>query len=164
MAESRAPEQTAAGRPDLAAMMAPLSRALVAAELPVLRAHGLSMWAYVVLLALGRQPVRSQSALAQAIRADKTRIIGVLDGLQERGLIERRADPADRRTHLLSLTAEGRRVRDAAQAGIQQQEDRLLARLPAEDRDAFLRALQTLSAVPREEIVGNGARRPRTSR
>jgi MarR family transcriptional regulator, organic hydroperoxide resistance regulator len=142
-------------RPDLAAMIVPLGRTLMAAELPVLRAHDLSMWAYVVLLALGEEPVRGQSGLAQAIGADKTRIIGALDDLQERGLIERRPDPLDRRAHLLTLTPEGRRVRDSAQAGIRHREDRLLSRVPLEDRAAFLRVLRALSALPEEEIIGS---------
>jgi predicted transcriptional regulator len=87
-------------RRDLAAMVAPLARTLIAAEEPVLRAHGISMWGYVVLTALAEEaaePVRTQAALAQAIGADKSRIIGVLDELQEQGLIERYPDPADRR-------------------------------------------------------------------
>jgi len=143
-----------AGRPDLAAMIVPLGRALAAAELPVLRSHGLSMWGYIVLLALDEEPVRTQAALAESIGADKTRIISVLDGLQEAGLISRAPDPADRRVHLLSLTADGRRLRAAAQAGIQRQEDRLLARLPPGDRASFLRALQALSSVPPDQITG----------
>ncbi|GII02922.1 MarR family winged helix-turn-helix transcriptional regulator [Planobispora takensis] len=162
MAESTAANGPEAddGRPDLAAMMVPLGRALMAAELPVLRAHGLSMWAYAVLLALGEEPTRSQSALAQAIGADKTRIIGVLDGLQDRGLIERRPDPRDRRVHLLLLTPEGRRLRDAARNGIRRWEDRLLARLADDDREAFLRGLRTLSALPEEEIADPGPAAP----
>ncbi|GAA3123402.1 MarR family winged helix-turn-helix transcriptional regulator [Streptosporangium carneum] len=140
-------------RPDLAAMIIPLSRALIDAELPVLREHGLSMWAYAVLLALDERPLRTQAALAESIGADKTRIIGFLDDLQRRGLIERTPDPTDRRVRLLSLTAEGRRVRDSAQAGIQSKEERLLARLPDEDRRGFLRALQALAALPPEEIA-----------
>ncbi len=151
------------GRPDLAAMIVPLGRALTAAELPVLRAHGLTMWAYVVLLALTGEPVRTQNALAEAIGADKTRIIGVLDGLQERGLIERRPDPDDRRARLLSITAEGQRVRDSVQAGIQDRENRLLACVPDADRAAFLRVLQTLHALPEQEITGPGPDVPGTS-
>jgi DNA-binding MarR family transcriptional regulator len=145
-----------ADREDLAAMTVRLGRALTAAELPVLREHGITMWAYVVLLGLSGEPVRTQTALAQAIGADKTRIIPVLDDLQERGLIERRPDTADRRVHLLSLTAAGRRMRDSAQAGIRRREERLLARLPARDRDGFVRALQALSALPADEIAGEG--------
>src|SRR2546423_15713298 len=95
-------------RRDLAAMIVPLGRALSAAEEPVLRAHDLSMWAYIVLTALAERPMRTQAALARAIGADKTRIIGVLDGLQERGLIQRRPDPADRRMRAASLTPAGR--------------------------------------------------------
>ena len=62
-------------RRDLAAMLYPLARSLIAAELPVLARHGISMWGYVVLNALDGSPARTQAALAQAIGADKTRII-----------------------------------------------------------------------------------------
>jgi DNA-binding MarR family transcriptional regulator len=141
-------------RRDLAAMIVPLGRALMAAEQPVLRAYDLTMWGYVVLLALGDRPRRTQAALAREIGADKTRIIEDLDDLQDRGLIERRPDPGDRRAHLLSLTPAGRRIRDLAQAAVQGGEERLLARLPAGDREAFLRALQALADVPAEEITG----------
>ena len=140
-------------RKDLAAMIVPLGRALMAAELPVLRRHGLTMWGYVVLLALNEEPVRTQAALAESIGADKTRIIGVLDGLQQAGLITRAPDPADRRVHLLSLTAQGRRARAAAQAGIQRQEERLLTQLAPDDRRGFLRGLQRLASMPPEDLV-----------
>jgi DNA-binding MarR family transcriptional regulator len=124
----------------------------MAAELPVLRRHGLTMWGYVVLLALNEEPVRTQAALAESIGADKTRIISVLDGLQQAGLITREPDPADRRVHVLTLTAHGRGVRAAAQADIQRQEDRLLTKLPPGDRRGFVRALRVLSAIPPEDL------------
>ena len=57
-------------RRDLAAMLHPLTRALVAAELPVLAGHGISMWGYVVLNALDDGPARTQAALALAIGKD----------------------------------------------------------------------------------------------
>jgi len=136
-----------APRPDLAATLAPLVRELINAELPVLEAHGLSMWGYIVLGALNRSPVRSQAALADAIGADKTRIIATLDELQERGYIERRPDPDDRRVRLLALTESGRAVKDAAQAAIQRGEERWLGRLSANDRRVFLRILRQLSAA-----------------
>lgn len=138
-------------RPDLAAMIVPLGRALMALELPILERHDLSMWGYSVLLGLGAEPVYTQAALARAIGADKTRIIGVLDELQRRGLITREADPADRRVNLLSLTPAGRTLRDRVQREIQAGENRLLERLPAADRDAFLRALRALSDTVSEQ-------------
>jgi len=136
-----------ARRADLAATLAPLVRELINAELPVLEAHGLSMWGYIVLSALDRSPVRSQAALADAIGADKTRIIATLDELQERGYIQRRPDPDDRRVRLLALTGSGRAVKDAAQAAIQRGEERWLGRLSANDRRVFLRILHQLSAA-----------------
>jgi MarR family transcriptional regulator, organic hydroperoxide resistance regulator len=131
-------------RRDLAAMFAPLTRALIAREEPVLLAHDLSMWGYIVLTALAEQPVRTQAALAQAINADKSRIISVLDELQERGLIHRQPDEADRRVHLLSLTPAGDRMRRSVEAGIRRQEDEVLSVLPAADRETFLRSLKAL--------------------
>jgi MarR family transcriptional regulator, organic hydroperoxide resistance regulator len=132
------------GRRDLAAMFAPLTRALIAREEPVLDAHGISMWGYIVLTALVEQPVRTQAALAQAINADKSRIIGVLDELQERGLIHRQPDETDRRVHLLSLTPAGDQLRRAVEAGIRQEEEEVLALLSPADRDTFLRSLKAL--------------------
>ena len=125
-------------------MFAPLTRALIEREEPVLDAHDISMWGYIVLTALVEQPVRTQAALAQAINADKSRIIGVLDELQERGLIRRQPDEADRRVHLLSLTPEGDRLRRSVEAGIRRSEEEVLAMLPAADREAFLRSLKAL--------------------
>jgi DNA-binding MarR family transcriptional regulator len=141
-------------RRDLAAMLHPLTRALVAAELPVLARHGISMWGYVVLNALEHGPARTQAALAQSIGADKTRIIATLDELQRAGLISREPDPADRRIRLLAISATGRQIRADAQSAIQANEERVLARLPPADRQAFLRVARILSELPPEQITG----------
>src|SRR4051812_49524621 len=139
-------------RPDLAAMVAPLVRHLIALETPILTAHGISMWAYSVLTALCERPYRGQNALADAIGADKTRIIDVLDDLQERGLISRERDPADRRARLLAATPRGRRVRDQVRRAIRKEEEQLLAALPAREREAFLKALPSLSDAVRPRL------------
>jgi DNA-binding MarR family transcriptional regulator len=126
-------------------MLAPLIRELIAAETPVLEAHGLSMWGYSVLLALDHSPVRTQAALADAIGADKSRIIPVLDELEAKGLIRRWPDPDDRRVRLLEITDDGRAAKDATQHDIQRGEERWLQRLSADDRRVFLRVLGQLS-------------------
>jgi DNA-binding MarR family transcriptional regulator len=141
-------------RRDLAAMFAPLTRALIAREEPVLRAHDISMWGYIVLTALVEQPVRTQAALAAAISADKSRIIGVLDELQRRGLIQRQPDESDRRVHLLSLTPAGDRLRRSVEAAIRRTEEQVLGVLPPADREAFLRSLKSLYELPLEAMRG----------
>ena len=129
-------------------MLAPLLREMVAAEEPILEAHGLTMWGYVVLLALDRSSMRTQAALAAAIGADKSRIIRTLDDLQDDGYIERRPDPDDRRVRLLAITDAGRRVKAAVQEEIQRGEERWLGELDAGERRVFLRVLERMT--PRE--------------
>jgi DNA-binding MarR family transcriptional regulator len=126
-------------------MLAELGRRTVAAELPVLAEHGLSMWGYIVLTALDHSPIRTQAALAEAIGADKTRIIPTLDELQGHGFIERMPDPDDRRARLLAITDAGRAVKDAVQADIQRGEEQWLGQVSASERDVFLRVLDQLS-------------------
>lgn len=138
-------------RPDLAAMLFPFVRELMAMERPILEANGLTMWGYSILITLGREPVRTQAALAEMIGADKTRIIADLDTLQEAGMITRDVDPDDRRVRLVAITAKGRRARDRAQAAIQREEERILAPLPAADRRTFLRVAQSLAGLVRPD-------------
>ena len=148
--EAALPDEAA--RPDLAAVLHPLTQALIDAELPVLAAHGLTMWGYVVLNALDGGPVRTQAALAEQISADKTRIISTLDRLQAAGLISRQPDPGDRRVRLLAITPAGQARRAAVQAGIQANEEHLLALLPPADRQGFLRALRVYAGLSRAEL------------
>jgi len=137
-------------------MLHPLLRDLVAAELPILEAHDVSMWGYVVLNALDQSPVRTQAALAEAIGADKTRIIPTLDELQQKGYIERRPDPEDRRVRLLEIRPSGREVKDAVQADIQRGEGRWLSALTAQEREVFLRALERMNRVVRARTPSSG--------
>jgi DNA-binding MarR family transcriptional regulator len=139
-------------------MTLPLTRALIAAEEPVLAAHDIPMWGYVVLTALAGRQVRTQAALAQAIGADKSRIIGVLDDLEQRSLLRRHADPADRRVRLLSLTEAGEELRRVVQSEIQAGEERLLAQLPEAERAAFLRSLRTLARLSRDTLASRETR------
>jgi DNA-binding MarR family transcriptional regulator len=126
-------------------MLAELARQTVTAEQPVLASHGLSMWGYIVLSALDRSSIRTQAALAEAIGADKTRIIPTLDELQAHGYIERIPDPDDRRARLLAITESGRSIQNAVQVAIQRGEERWLGQLSADHRDVFLHALRQLT-------------------
>lgn len=134
-----------ADRPDLAAMTVRLGRALVAIEAPILDKYEISMWGYIVLTALRRAPLRGQSVLAEAIGADKTRLIAVLDELQQRRLIRRDPDPADRRARILALTKQGERLQARVQQAIRREETRLLEDVRPRERETFLRVLQELT-------------------
>src|SRR3954454_11660083 len=119
---------------DLAALAARTTRRLIDAERPILEAHGLSMWGYIALSHLAHEPTGTQLALAEAIRYDKTRLIGLLDELEREGLVTREPDPADRRARIVSLTAAGKRRQAATQADIRAMEEEVLGELSATDR------------------------------
>lgn len=69
------------------------------------RAHGMSRAQWAVLLHLRRRPGLVQKELAELLEVEPITAGRILDRLQARGMIERRADPADRRCWRLHLTA-----------------------------------------------------------
>jgi DNA-binding MarR family transcriptional regulator len=82
--------------------------------------------------------------LAGLLHCDSSNITWITDRLEERGLVERRPDPGDRRVKLIAMTPEGRRIRDEIQARVTEPPAELLA-LPVADqralRDSLRRAL-----------------------
>ena len=61
-----------------------------------------------LLRAVATAPGRSQQELARHLGTPPSRLVALVDGLDERGLVERRRNPADRRLHALHLTDAGR--------------------------------------------------------
>src|SRR5258708_5915321 len=49
----------------------------------------------------------SQQSLGEALTLDPSNVVGLLNELEERALITRRRDPADRRRHIVSLSPAG---------------------------------------------------------
>ena len=131
-------------RDDLGMLFGRVVRRLMTAERPLLEAHGLAMWDYVVLGALGRGPAPTQLALAEAIGHDKTRLIAVLDRLEAAGLVVREPDPADRRARVVRLTPAGRDRLRAARADVRAMEAGVLAPLSAAERRTLLAVLPRL--------------------
>jgi DNA-binding MarR family transcriptional regulator len=60
-------------------------------------------------------PGQSQQAIARQLGTPPSRLVLLVDGLEDRGLIERRRNPGDRRHHALYLTEDG--VRFMAELG-----------------------------------------------
>jgi DNA-binding MarR family transcriptional regulator len=60
-----------------------------------------------LLRLIARTPGQSQQAVAGQLGTPPSRLVRLLDGLEQRGLIERRRNPDDRRHHALYLTDQG---------------------------------------------------------
>src|SRR5690349_13866211 len=86
----------------------------------------------VLLLLDGGEPGSQQQA-AERLGVDRTTMVGLLDSLEGKGLVERRPDPADRRRNVVVLTDPGRKALKGAKAASDKAERELLAALsPAE--------------------------------
>ncbi len=113
---------------------------------------GLNLRDYTVLIAAERAAVeerpRTQLALAQAARLDKSTMVVAVDALEEEGLVERRPDPKDRRARIVVPTDAGRELLARAEGVVLGVEDEVLAGLDAEER-RVLRDLLTRLVVGR---------------
>jgi DNA-binding MarR family transcriptional regulator len=83
----------------------------------------------------------SQHGLAEALSLDPSNVVGLLNELEERGLIARRRDPADRRRHIVELSAPGADELCLAEGRLSRVEDDLLGALSAEERATLYRLL-----------------------
>ena len=97
-----------------------------------------------ILLLLEANPGVTQSRLAQAVSLDRSTMVGVVDMLESRGLIERRRG-VDRRTNGLWLTDEGRVLVARLKRRIQAHERRVAAHLSPQERAQLLVLLEKLT-------------------
>jgi DNA-binding MarR family transcriptional regulator len=96
-----------------------------------------------MLLLIEANPGVPQGRLAEAVRLDRSTMVGVVDALEERGLIERRRG-IDRRTNGLWLTRAGRTFAARLRQRIERHENRVAGRLTAAERSQLLALLEKL--------------------
>ena len=77
--------------------------------------------------------------LALALACDNSNVTGIVDRLEARGLVERRADPNDRRVKMLVVTPEGAALRRRVKERMEEPPEHL-KRLSAEEQE-YLRDL-----------------------
>ena len=106
--------------------------------------QGLSPGRVGLLIYIDANPGVTQSRLAEAASRDRSTMVGVLDQLEGRGLVERRRG-ADRRTNGLWLTRGGRTLLARALRAIARHERRIAAQLSAAERRQLLALLGKIS-------------------
>lgn len=127
-------------------LMVRLAMGFKARAVAELEEAGYSQYHYSVLAILGAQVRKTQSLIAESLGLDPSQLVGILDGLEERGLIERQRDPEDRRRHLVTLTAKGRTQLVRLRGRIDRLEDELFTPLDAKSRKTFHELLLRLTA------------------
>jgi DNA-binding MarR family transcriptional regulator len=105
---------------------------------------GLDARSVLVLRHVAADQGRTQSSLSASLAVPPSRIVALVDALERRGLLERRANPNDRRAHALRLTRRGRGVLDELLAISRAHEAEICAGLPESDRRRLIELLELI--------------------
>jgi DNA-binding MarR family transcriptional regulator len=97
-----------------------------------------------VLTILDRKSPLDQVTLAAEVGIDRTNVADVVARLENRGLVERRTNPSDRRTRLVSITNDGRSFRQHVHKCMEIAQERFLGALSEDERRNFMRLLRDL--------------------
>jgi DNA-binding MarR family transcriptional regulator len=108
--------------------------------------QGLHPYHYGILIALDQGAHETQGSIADALGYDRGQLVGLLDELEERGLVERQRDPNDRRRQLVELTAEGKRTLRRLRALARELDDDFLEPLSDAERVKLHALLLKLAA------------------
>jgi DNA-binding MarR family transcriptional regulator len=88
----------------------------------------------IALKLLGEHGPMAQHAIGTALSLDPSNVVGLLNELEDRGLVTRRRDPADRRRHIVELSAAGSGELAQTYDKLDAVEDDLFKSLTAEER------------------------------
>ena len=96
------------------------------------------------LLLVEANPGVSQSAVAEALRFDRSTLVQIVDRLEGRGLVRREPSPRDRRSHALTLTAAGARLLVTLKELVHVHETEIAAALSEGERAKLIALLERL--------------------
>lgn len=110
-----------------------------------LKPHGFATHDAGILRLIGNEPGISQQEIAKRLRMHASRLVGLLDDLEERGLIERRPSEKDRRLYALHLTGKGVQAMAVIARVGREHHQELLACLSEEERITLSTLLKRLA-------------------
>jgi MarR family transcriptional regulator, lower aerobic nicotinate degradation pathway regulator len=96
---------------------------------------------YGLMLVLATEGPLSQGELAEWVRTDRTTMVALVDGLEERGYVRRERNPADRRAYHLQLTGQGKRAITRGKTLMRRAEKQLLSALTERERSQLIELL-----------------------
>jgi DNA-binding MarR family transcriptional regulator len=117
-----------------------------------------------MLIRLAANEGLSQQAIGELIGLNPTRMVFLVDELEQRGLVERRRNAADRRSYALYLTANGRDTLREVRAAGSKHQDEIGAALTAAERvqlTGLLRRLAAEQGITEHHLPGVPPGRPR---
>ncbi len=95
-----------------------------------------------VLVLIDRNPGLNQSALARVLGIERSTMVAVIDGLEDRKLVARQGSVSDRRAKVLSLTRQGKALLAEVKPKVRRHEKRIAADLDAAEVKALIGLLR----------------------
>lgn len=123
----------------------------------VLGPLGLKPTDFSVLMLVGATPGLKQQAVGEALRVLRPNLVSIVDQLEARDLLVRGAVEGDRRSHALSLTAEGERLLVRALEAHAVHDRRIAQALEGLDRDNLLECLKRIADMEPAAVESEGA-------
>ena len=128
-------------------MLARLGMAFKAKALERIEQEGSDPHHYSVLAMLAEGARETQATIADALAVDPSRLVAILDSLEQRGQIARHRDPDDRRRHVVSITPAGKRQLQRLRSIAEEVEEEFLAPLDAAGRKTLHEILAQLACA-----------------
>jgi DNA-binding MarR family transcriptional regulator len=140
---SEPPEQLKA---DLGWLCAQTLTAYLRASGPAVETMPGGMRGYLVLAAAASGCANNQLEVARRLGIDRSVMVGLLDTLEQAGLVARKPNPTDRRERTIAITPAGSKRLAITQAQLEGATEHVLAPLSATRRDGLLGALHAVVA------------------
>jgi DNA-binding MarR family transcriptional regulator len=118
-----------------------------------------------MLIRLAANEGKAQQAIGELVGLNPTQMVFLVDELEERGLVERRRNPADRRSHALYLTGAGHDMLARLRTVITDHQGALGASLSAAERAELTRLLRRLAdeqGITEQSLPGAIGQRPQS--
>ena len=128
-------------------LLARLGFEMKARALQMAEEQGFELYDYSLLAILEESARETQATIADALSLDPSRLVAVLDTLEQRGLISRQRDPLDRRRHVVSITPAGKREHAKLREHFRRLDDEFMAPLDAAERKTLHELLLRLAEV-----------------
>ena len=124
-----------------------LRNALSARSIAASAPHGLPTGSLTVLALIAANPGSSQTALASRAGLNKSALVGIVDQLERRGLVERDRVANDRRRYQVSVAPAGERAMNELFAAVTREEQPIREALGARDMHTLLALLDRAVAA-----------------
>jgi DNA-binding MarR family transcriptional regulator len=111
----------------------------------ILEPYGLEPREFGLLLRISLAQGSTQQAIGEMLGVPASRMVALIDSLEQRGLLERRLSPSDRRARALHLTDPGRLLLEQATRAAADFERAITAELSGQQRTHLLEALELIA-------------------